>query len=567
MGFAPIAIFCYNRPKHLSKLLQSLTECPEWNRSEVYFFRDGPRMRTSEELESIEAVDRIIDQFSYSHKTSISRSKSNLGLAESIKNGVSMVLKEHDKVIVLEDDLLISRGFLKYMNDALNLYNNQPEVMHVSGYMFPIKALTEQTFFFNYTSCWGWGTWKRAWKHLEWDCLSLKRKLIQEGKWNHFSLDGHNSNETQLDQNIFGQKKTWAVRWNASVELRNGYCLHPAKSLVNNLGFDGSGENCPPSNREYYHSKLATHIRVEKKALHENQQVIKAMKSFYKTQNKKIALENRIKKSKTVNRILDISPRKLLSKVKKRNEIKLKTIKDIPRYTPFSTQLGKFKLEALDSASFLAMWRDIFEKEIYLFSPMNDNPVIIDAGANIGLASIYWSNHFPLSEIYAYEADPMVYDILEQNLSNNNCSNVTAINKAIWYEKGDLKFDSEGADAGKVSEQNSDSVEITAVSISEEIKRLNKQIDLLKMDIEGAEVSIFENETDFLKSVENLFLEYHSFESQDQKLGMILQKLEAAGMRYRLYNEYDIMPDKPFMSEKKYGEMDLQVNIFAERIS
>jgi FkbM family methyltransferase len=565
MRYAPIAVFCYNRSSHLLNLLQSLKTCPEIAGSQVYIFRDGPKSSTAAELEQIAQVDEVIDSFHQAGEVIIERSKSNKGLAESIKRGVSMLLEANDRVIVLEDDLLVSSGFLNYMNNVLNLYSDEESVMHVSGYMFPV-SIEGETVFYNYTSCWGWGTWRRAWNKLEWDCLVLKRKLLQKKKWDHFTLSGNNSNENQLNQNISGQKKTWAVRWNASVELNDGFCLHPTRSLVNNLGFDGTGENCPDSESDYFHLDLAESIEVDSITLNESVEAIGAMTAFYENQKTSNGVINSIKQNKIVNRILDVSPRKIISKAKRSTNTEIEKISKMPRYTEFQVELKGLLLKGVDSASFISMWKDIFEKEIYLFEPKNDRPIIVDAGANIGLSSIYWSKKFPSAQILAYEADPKVFEMLIANLNANDCHNVKAINKALWYKKDELHFSSEGADAGKITANIPNAVAVESVSLEDELNELGSQIDLIKMDIEGAEVSIFEYNPNFVDLTEYLFVEYHSFENHDQNLGMILQILEKKHMRYKVFNEYDELPQSPFLNQRKYGEMDLQVNIFAQKM-
>lgn len=565
MGYAPIAVFCYNRSSHLLNLLQSLKTCPEISQSQVYFFRDGARTNTAIELEQIERVDEVINLFQGAGEVIVESSSSNRGLANSIKRGVSAILHSHESVIVLEDDLRVSSGFLRYMNDALDFYKANESVMHVSAYMFPV-AVHGETLFYNYTSCWGWATWKRAWAKLEWDCLVLKRKLLQSHKWEHFTMAGMNTNEIQLNQNISGQKKTWAVRWNASVELNGGFCLHPSRSLVNNYGFDGTGENCPNTEGEYHHKELATSIEVTGIALRESKDAISAMTIFYAGQKSSLGMLDVIKQNKTVNRILDASPRKIIFKTKHRSNDALLRIKEIPRYTEFEVELNGLKLRGVDSASFISMWRDIFEREIYLFQPINDHPIIIDAGANIGLSSVFWSKKFPFAQIYAYEADPKVFEVLSENLERNDCKNVHAFNKALWYEVTELLFSAEGADAGRVEQNSYDPIRVQSVSIREELERIGDRIDLIKMDIEGAEVAIFEQDPAFLDNTEKIFLEYHSFEAEEQKLGMILERLEQRKMRYKVFNEYDEIPNSPFVSSRKYGEMDLQVNIFAHKV-
>ena len=171
----------------------------------------------------------------------------NLGLAENIISGVSTVINKYGKVIVLEDDLLLSKKFLSYMNATLDFYETQKDVFHISGYWYPVEKPIElpETFFLQLGTCWGWGTWKRAWDFLETN-PSLIRKKVQsiDQNFEKFNLNGRSSFLDQLDRNISGDLSTWAVKWYGSIFMNGGLSLHPNISYVNNIRNDSSGENC-----------------------------------------------------------------------------------------------------------------------------------------------------------------------------------------------------------------------------------------------------------------------------------------------------------------------------------
>ncbi len=124
------------------------------------------------------------------------------------------------------------------MNDALQVYENEQQVMHISGYMFPVKSRLPQTFFYRQTSCWGWATWKRAWKYYNNNALDLMHKASSLSYFNEIDIDGTNQFVKQLEENISGNLKTWAVKWQFSVFIQNGLCLHPGVSMVQNIGID-----------------------------------------------------------------------------------------------------------------------------------------------------------------------------------------------------------------------------------------------------------------------------------------------------------------------------------------
>lgn len=562
---APIAIFCYNRPDHLKRLIKSLTNCPELADSEVRIYQDGPANQTKNLLSKHGEVRKYIDDLNIGKDLQVYISNSNKGLAQSIRVGIDDVLTNFNKVIVLEDDLEVSPGFLKYMNEALRTYQNEESVMHISGYMFPINT-NRETFFLNYTSCWGWATWKRAWLNLEWDCLYLYKALIQKKKWEHFTLNNKNGNEAQLIDNIHGKINTWAIRWQGTIEINDGFCLHPGRSLVQNHGFDGSGIHCGKDNVKYFHESLAESIKVEEIPIAENTQLLSQLEEFY-SENPK--LTTNLKTNPTLNRLVDLSPRKVLKKLKPRQnpDYDPEALSGIPRFTNFTIQARNYTIQGCDKASFKSMWNEIFKKEIYEFNPKHDNPVILDIGANIGLSALYFSETYPTGRIYAYEADPEIFDLLTKNINNNGIGNVSCVNSAIWKTDGTISFHNTGADSGflNMDGDNANTISVKALSLETLLNSHSDDIDLLKMDIEGAEIKTILSYPEGLKKIDHLFVEYHSFENQEQALDLLLSVLTKTGFRYKIFNVHDVMPKSPFINRIKYGTMDLQVNIFAFR--
>jgi hypothetical protein len=296
MSLAPIIFFAYNRPEHTQKALESLFENDLAYQSVLYIFADGAKPNaTHTELNAIAKTRKILQEKKWVKNTQdtnvqdnhnqiyIIESQSNKGLANSIMEGVTEVLAKHGKAIVLEDDLLLSKGFLKFMNEALEMYENTPQVMHISGYVLPIDAseLDESTFFYSQTSCWGWATWKRAWDFLETDAQKLANEIqkMPEGVY-QFNMDGTHQFFQALQDNISGKLKTWAIKWQASVFLQNGLALHPTKSLVNNIGNDGTGEHKGFTNK-YLHKQKADSIAFTPIAVQESEKAKTLIKKFY----------------------------------------------------------------------------------------------------------------------------------------------------------------------------------------------------------------------------------------------------------------------------------------------
>ncbi|MDD9936096.1 MAG: hypothetical protein OXT09_20965 [Myxococcales bacterium] len=269
-ALAPIALFVYDRPEHTRRVLETLTANPEAARSRLVVYADGPTPDApGEQRARIDEVRRLVQSKPWCGEVDLVARPSNVGMAESIVSGVGACLDAVPSVIVIEDDLILSPGFLRYMNDALVLYADDEQVMHVSAYMFPVRGSLPETFFFNSTSCWGWGTWRRAWRCLERDPALLIERLERSGRLREFNLDGAYDFESHLRANATGEMSTWAVRWYASVFLARGLCLHPGRSLVRNAGHDGTGTHCA-ENQVYLQQRLGDWVSVDRVPLREN---------------------------------------------------------------------------------------------------------------------------------------------------------------------------------------------------------------------------------------------------------------------------------------------------------
>ena len=287
MKHAPIVLFTYNRSTHTKKTLDALANNPEAKDSELYIYCDGPKHQASkEELDEINKVVKLSNLENRFKKVTVTVQKQNKGLANSIVDGVTEILELFDSVIVLEDDIVTSVGFLEFMNKALSLYENEEQVMHVSGYMYPTKALLPETFFYNVPLCWGWATWKSAWTNFRKDALGLWTALNKKSSLLAFDKLGGDYLSRQLAYNVTGKLDTWFIKWHASVFLKNGFTLYPNKSLVENIGFDNSGVH-NGKHSEFRVGKLATKINVNLIDLEENIQAERVVKQFYDSLQKK----------------------------------------------------------------------------------------------------------------------------------------------------------------------------------------------------------------------------------------------------------------------------------------
>ena len=209
------------------------------------------------------------------------------------------------------------------------------------------------------------------------------------------------------------------------------------------------------------------------------------------------------------------------------------------------------------------MHRAIFEDHIYEFSTISDQPLIVDCGANVGVSVIWFQQQYPQARIVAFEPDSELFAVLSGNL-RRCCSGhrLNLINAAVWCDDSkELVFKCDGADAGRVVDGSTAKHKTVR---AERLKtHLHEPVDLLKIDIEGAELAVLKDCTEQLHWVRNLFVEYHSFVDQPQQLDELLLLLRESGFRYWL--DAEVKRYRPMLNHISHLGMDLQVNIYAVR--
>lgn len=263
--FAPIVLFVYNRPWHTEQTIETLKKNLLAIESELYIYSDEAKNDTAKE--NVDEVREYIKTIKGFKRIRIIEQDKNWGLSNSIINGVTEVVNQFEKIIVLEDDLVTSPYFLNYMNDALDCYNGEERVMSISAYMNSIdtNGLSE-TFLTYFTSCWGWGTWKQSWSKFERNPGKLVAEMNKKDI-KRFNLNGAYNLWTQVISNHIGRIDTWAIFWYATVFKNNGLVLHPSKSMTINIGHDGSGIHCGDSDRfdtELNNKRITTFpVRIE----------------------------------------------------------------------------------------------------------------------------------------------------------------------------------------------------------------------------------------------------------------------------------------------------------------
>lgn len=290
MTLAPIVLFTYNRLWHTKQTVEALQKNALANESELFIYSDGAKNdAVSLHVRNVREYLQTIEGFK---KVNVIEREKNWGLANSIIDGVTNIVNKYGKIIVLEDDLVTSPCFLTYMNEALTLYENEPKVISIHGYIYPVAELPD-TFFLKGADCWGWATWKRGWDRFEANGQKLldevsKRKLQKEA-----DFDGAYAYTQMLKDQIQGKNNSWAIRWYFSALLQDALTLYPGKSYVQNIGLDGQGTHC--SATTVYDVALNFDVALNNVAIREDK-VAKAKIRGYFLQSKRNIFEKIITK-------------------------------------------------------------------------------------------------------------------------------------------------------------------------------------------------------------------------------------------------------------------------------
>ena len=230
-------------------------------------------------------------------------------------------------------------------------------------------------------------------------------------------------------------------------------------------------------------------------------------------------------------------------------------------------QGGLYRWWIPDSLSFYFLWEEIFEKKrIYDFNPRSGEPLILDAGANVGASVIFFKERFPRSRVIAFEADPEICSYLRRNIEENHIPEVEIHNEAVWVEDCILNFQQEGADGGHLETSSGESGKKTVPIQAKDFRKVLQQyshIDFLKMDIEGAENFVVPHLDGALEHVDHIFIEYHQFKNSAPGLSKILSVLEKASFAYVIKGGQDF--ESPFLNPSRHPEFSLQLEIFAWR--
>lgn len=285
MKLAPIVMFVYNRVDHFEQTYEALCQCDEAKESELYIFSDGAKTETDvSKVEAVRAAIREKEQNQPFKQVHIVESQENQGLAKSVITGVTQVLETWGKVIVLEDDSVVSPYFLKFMNQCLEYYAPNRSVGSIAGYTPRLKNSEEYTedVFFAYRSCsCAWATWKGRWENVDWELKEMQdfyrdMQLVQR-------LNANGSDRfLRLYRQTKGNGSSWSVRFGAHLVKRNMLTVYPKYSYVQNIGCDASGVHSKAEDAEKMEvdlSKALSEVHLMEPSI--DTKIQKAMKRHY----------------------------------------------------------------------------------------------------------------------------------------------------------------------------------------------------------------------------------------------------------------------------------------------
>lgn len=284
-SLAPVILFVYNRPEHLKKCIYALSNNYLADQTDLFIYSDGPK--NTDDAIKVRQVRDMLRNIKGFKTLNVIESKYNKGLAASVIAGVTEIIEKFEKAIIVEDDLVTSPFFLKFMNEGLNFYENEEKVICIHGYTYPIGKLSHN-FFLKGAECWGWATWKRGWVIFEPDGKKLYSELKQKKLEYEFDWQGTYPFKEMLKKQIQGKNDSWAIRWYASAFLKDKLTLYPSRSLVKNIGNDNSGTHSMATDFFDVDISVNNPVEIEQIPVRQEQYILNMLGSYFKNRSMNI---------------------------------------------------------------------------------------------------------------------------------------------------------------------------------------------------------------------------------------------------------------------------------------
>lgn len=251
MEYAPIVLFTFCRLQNTKETINHLLANEEADKSDIIIYSDAAKENMPVQKQKVDELRSYLHTIKGFKSITIVEREKNWGLANSIVDGVTEVVNKYGKVIVLEDDHSVSSFFLKYMNEGLERYNNNDNIISIHGYMYPHSEPLPEAFLIKGADCWSWATWKRGWDLFSFDAKSLYERIVRENKAREFSFNYSFHYMEMLKRQAKGVANSWAICWYASAFLNNKYTLYPGQSLMQLNDSDGSDSTHGSSNSAF----------------------------------------------------------------------------------------------------------------------------------------------------------------------------------------------------------------------------------------------------------------------------------------------------------------------------
>lgn len=564
----PILFLIFNRPEITQRVFEEIKkQKPKY----LFVAADGARSNVAEDQEKCKATQQLVmDGIDWDCEVKTLFREENLGCGIAVSEAITWFFENVEQGIILEDDCLPHPSFFCYCETLLEKYKEDEQVYVISGNNFQngIKRGDASYFFSNYSHTWGWASWRRAWKHYDHNLFQLdsfkKNKLINKID-NRIAFRNY---WLQKFEDIIKRDSNhiWDYQWQLAIWNNKGVTILPNVNLISNIGF---GKEATHTTGASLFANMKTQdigiiLHPKNSKVNKKADRYASDKVFNIAKNKKLTYNGLKRYSK--RKLVRLLAPEIIQLVKRKFKVfqneKEQSLLNFPRYTKTTTQLEGRKIIIPDSASFLFMHKEIFKENIYNFKTSNPIPYIIDGGANIGLATIYLKLLYPSAKIIAFEPDSNIFDTLKNNINSFDFKNVELVQKGLWNENKTLSFKSEGADGGLIADIDKTVSATETIEVVSLKPYLQKQVDFLKLDIEGAETIVLKDIQEDLCRVERIFIEYHSFVGQPQTLNEIIDILTKAKFRLYMSIPGNNSLKSPLLGLGNYNNMDFQLNIF-----
>ena len=562
----PILLIIFNRPDTTQQVFNAIRQAQP---RQLFVAADGPREDKDGEAEKCQRTREIVKQVDWDCEVRTLFQEKNLGCGLGPVTAINWFFENAEEGIILEDDCLPHPGFFVFCETLLDYYRDNEKIMHISGnnFQYGRKRGNASYYFSTYTHNWGWATWRRAWKHFDFYCTSAEHR-----------------------------KHVWDKQWEISARKQGGLAILPNVNLVSNIGFGPDATHTFGAAR---YANLSTQSLafplVHPKRISRNKAADRY--TYYthfcgETTTMRGIIRRHVlnpiqviilctARTPVIKSILLPPYRYVQSRRYHKETLRLlygytecnnysEVIDVFNKFGRVKRHVGKtvtflsYHFYVPDCPSFIWQLKEIFLDEYYKFDLPSDKQeiTIYDCGANIGTSCLYFKLNYPNARIIAFEADPEIAQVCQTNLNKNGIYDIQIIPKAVWVTNDGVEFSIDGADGGSVYGNNRPKTRVASVRLKDYLEKEEK-VEMLKMDIEGAEVDVLLDCQDCISKVKNLFVEYHSWEDQQQRLDEILSLLSRNGFRYFIKPVSD--RKHPFVNKGKELDMDLQLNIFAYR--